>query len=153
MATPLDIKQFFGGKWHGSGFLTPSWCIRWLFPKEAVEFDCETVWFSDSVWQVRDHFSFASGFVMERKMFCELTAPDRIHATADDLPLGADILLAESSFTFTPYRVLARYKRIFVQLRCTDVSVVGSDSVIHDHIQMRWMGLKVADMTIDICRT
>ncbi len=42
-------------------------------------------------------------------MSAELLAPNRIHLTADDMPFGADILLHEKGFDFTPYYILATY--------------------------------------------
>jgi hypothetical protein len=42
----------------------------------------EPLWVSNTVWVVKDRCELASGRIIERKMFAELTAPDRIHVTA-----------------------------------------------------------------------
>jgi len=64
-------------------------------PAENIRHRSETVWFSETIWIVKDRFELSSGRVVERKMFAELVAPDRIHVTGDDMPLGADIILRE----------------------------------------------------------
>ena len=146
MSNPLQVREFFSGVWRGSGVLRPSWWLRWLCPVEQVKQSSEAVWLTDTVWLVRDRFEFSSGRVLEGRMFSELVAPDRIHVTADHMPMGADIHLSESGFRFTPYRVLAQYRGMMLQLRCLDECRLDADGCIHDCIRLFWHGLAVAEM-------
>jgi hypothetical protein len=107
-------------------------------------------WLSDTIWVVEDRFEFASGRILQRKMFAELVAPDRIHVTADDMPLGADILLSATAFRFTPYYALGAQRdggRVH-QLRCWDECTIDAEGFIHDTIRMYYWGLPVATMRI-----
>lgn len=106
------------------------------------------MWLSETVWIVKDRFEFSSDRVVERKMFVELIAPDRIHVTADDMPLGADILLHERGFRFTPYYALASYKGKIYRLRCIDECWIDASRFVHDTIKMYFWGLPVATMRL-----
>lgn len=86
-------------------------------------------------------------------MFCELTTPDRIHVTADDMPGGANILLRENGFFFTPYDVLGYNKGIRWKLRCYDENVLDVNGVIHDTVKMCFLGFPVATMQLTVLRT
>lgn len=79
-------------------------------------------------------------------MFAELISPDRIHLTADDMPLGADILLHEKGFRFTPYYALASYGGRIYRLRCTDECWIDANGFVHDTIKMYSWGVPVAKM-------
>ena len=83
---------------------------------------------------------------MERKMFCELVEPRRIHVTADDMPSGADLRLYEKSFCFDPYRVLASFGGRVYQLRCIDENRLDDNGLIYDTNKMYFWGLHVATM-------
>jgi hypothetical protein len=148
--TPLRPQEFFRGVWEGDGEVLPHVALRWLIPREAVRFSSRTQWLSDTVWIVEDRLSCASGDVSERTMFARLVAPDRIHVTADDMPLGADIHLREDGFRFTPYLIWTRYRGRRVRLKCFDDNVLADGGSIHDTIRMRWYGLPVATMRLRI---
>ena len=148
MVTPLQSREFFRGFWKGEGELLPHPLLRWLVPRERFRFFSETAWFSDTVWLVKDRFEFASGRVLERKMFAELMAPNRVHMTADDMPLGADILLHETGFRFTPYYALGSYRGRSYRLRCFDECTLDGQGRIHDIIRMYFWGFPVARMFI-----
>jgi hypothetical protein len=81
-------------------------------------------------------------------MFAELVAPDRVHVTADDMPLGADILLFADGFQFTPYLVLATYKGRTFRVRCKDNCRVDANGYIWDEINIYFCGLAVARMEL-----
>lgn len=148
MVTPLRPKQFFQGVWSGDGELIIHRLLRWFAPNQRLRMTSEAAWLSDRMWVVRDRFEFSSGRVMERKMFAELTAPDRIHVTADDMPLGADILLHESGFRFTPYYTIATHRGFTFRLRCWDENTIDHDGFIHDLVRMYVYGFPVATMRI-----
>lgn len=148
MSNPLHVREFFNGLWSSSGELIPIWWIRWLCPREQIRSSSEPVWLTETIWLVKDRFEFSSGRVLDGRMFCELIAPDRIHVTADHMPGGADIKLTETGFTFTPYRVVTRYRRLVVQLRCFDECTLDADGRVHDRIRIYWHGIPVAEMRL-----
>ncbi len=144
--TPLQPKEFFRGKWEGEGEIAPSPLLRWLYPKEKIRYFSEAEWLTDTIWLVRDRHEFASGAVIHRKMFVEQVAPDRLHATADDMPLGADIILHEKGFRFVPYYVWSGYRGRKWLVKCHDECVLDDEGLIHDTIKMYYWGLQVATM-------
>src|SRR5215471_8291087 len=131
MVTPLQPKEFFRGFWYGEGELVPHPLLRLLISRERIRLSSEAHWLSDRIWVVTDRMEFASGWVNERKMFAELVAPDRIHVTADDMPLGADILLHEGGFRFTPYYAWSSLRGHRYRVRCTDDCVLDAEGKIH----------------------
>jgi len=150
MATPLQPREFFRGVWRGEGELLPHPLLRAFLPRQPFRFSSEVTWLTDTIWLVEDRFAFASGRTLSRKMFAELVAPDRIHVTADDMPLGADIELHERGFRFTPYFALGSYReggRLY-RLRCFDECRLDDEGYLHDTIEMRYWGLPVATMRI-----
>ena len=108
----------------------------------------EAVWLSDTIWLVKDRFELSSGRVLERKMFCELVTNDLIHVTADDMPRGADIVVHERGFRFTPYHVLVNHRGLTVRLRCHDENMLDEHGFIHDLVKMYFWGVRVATMRI-----
>ncbi len=148
MVTPLQPREFFRGVWSGQGELVPHPLLRWFARRESIRFSSEAIWLSETVWMVKDHFEFSSGRVLGRKMFAELTAPDRIHLTADDMPLGADILLYEKGFRFTPYFILVSYLGRVFRLRCLDECAMDANGFIHDTIRMYFWTFPVATMRL-----
>ena len=81
-------------------------------------------------------------------MFAELVAPNRIHVTADDMPLGADIMLCEAGFHFTPYYILAPHRGRVYRLRCFDECRLDGRGFLHDTIKMYFCGFPVGQMLI-----
>ena len=150
MITPLQPREFFRGVWRGEGELRPHPLLRIFLPVQPFRFSCNVTWLSDSIWTVDDRFDFASGRVLKRRMFAELVAPDRIHVTADDMPGGADILLHERGFRFTPYYALGAHReggRVY-RLRCFDECTLDDRGFLHDTIRIYYRGLPVATMRI-----
>lgn len=81
-------------------------------------------------------------------MFAELVAPDRIHVTADHIPMGADILLHEGGFRFTPYYALVPYRGRLYRLRCLDECCVDQAGFLHDTIRMFFWSFPVATLRL-----
>jgi hypothetical protein len=120
--------------------------LSWFVPQEQIRFSSQAIWLSQKIWLVKDRFEFSSGRILERKMFAEVVGPDRLHVTADDMPLGADIQLSETGFRFTPYYALASHRGRVYRLRCFDECTLDAQGRIHDVIQMYWCGCPVARM-------
>ncbi len=148
LATPLQFKDFFRGVWTGDGEVIPHPLLRWFVPQERIHHRSEAIWLSETIWIVEDRFEFSSGRVVERKMFAELVAPDRVHVTADDMPMGADIVLHERGFRFTSYYALVPFKGRLYRLRCLDECRVDEAGFLHDTIRMFFWGLPVATMRL-----
>src|SRR5262245_1996434 len=148
MVTPLQPKQFFRGVWIGDGELSIHPLLRWFAPSQRLHMTSEPIFLSDRIWVVKDRFEFSSGRVVERKMFAELTAPDHIHVTAVDMPLGADILLHESGFCFPPYSAIVGHRGFTVRVRCLDENTIDRDGFIYDLVRMYLCGFPVAKMRI-----
>ena len=98
MVTPLIPKEFFQGTWRGEGELIPNALLRWFAPREHFYLTSEATWLSDTIWIVNDRFQFSSGRILDRKMYCELVAPNRIHVTADDMPVTSNGVSVRSDF-------------------------------------------------------
>jgi hypothetical protein len=148
--TPLQPKEFFTGTWKGEGELSPHPLLRWLIPIEQIRFSSEPIWLSDTLWMVKERFEFSSGEEIARKMFVEIVSTERLHVTADDMPLGADIILHEKGFRFTPYYVWSYYRGRRWRLRCIDENLVDESNTIHDIIKMFFFGLPVATMRLRV---
>ena len=151
--TPLQPKEFFTGIWRGEGELSPHPLLRWMIPKEQIHFSSQPVWLSDTVWVVKEHFEFSSGNVLARTMFVEIVGLDRLHVTADDMPLGADIILHEKGFRFTPYYIWSPYRGRRWRLRCKDENLIDESGTIHDTIRMFMFGFPVATIRLAVVRT
>jgi hypothetical protein len=150
--TPLQPKEFFTGKWKGEGELSPHPLLRWLMPKEQIRFLSQAIWLSDTIWMVKERFEFSSRNVISRTMFVEIVGPDRLHVTADDIPLGADIILHEKGFRFTPYYIWSHYRGKRWRLRCIDENLIDEGGIIHDTIRMFYFGFPVATMRLTVDR-
>ena len=150
MVTPLQPRDFFSGTWQGEGELLPHALLRWSQRRDTIRFSSSTEWLSDTVWIVRDRMEYGSGEAIDRTMFAQLVAPDRIHVTADDMPLGADIELHERGFRFTPYLAWIEYRGRRFRLKCFDDNVLDDEGMIHDTVRLYWYGLPVATIRIHI---
>ncbi len=153
MATPLQPKEFFTGAWNGEGELSPHPLLRWMIPKQRIRFSSESIRLSDILWVVKERFEFSSGNVIRRTMFVEIVGPDRLHVTADDMPLGADVILHEKGFRFTPYYMWCYYRGRRWRLQCKDENLIDEGGVIHDTIKMSLLGFPVATMRLAVVRT
>jgi hypothetical protein len=146
LITPLQPKEFFAGKWVGDGELIPRLPFRWYYPRQALRYFCESQWLTDRFWLVPERIEFSSGAVIERKMFCELVASDRIHVTADDMPLGADIHFHEKGFRFTPYYAWSGLGRRKWLVQCLDDNVLDDDGRIHGTVHMYRSKVRIATL-------
>jgi hypothetical protein len=150
MVTPLQPHEFFRGVWRGEGELLPHSLLRAFLPRQPFRFSSTVTWLSETIWLVEDRFEFSSGRTLRRKMFAELVAPDRVHVTADDMPMGADVELFERGFRFIPYYTLGAHRdggRLY-RLRCFDECRLDDQGFLHDTIEMYYWGFPVATMRI-----
>ncbi|MDQ6772518.1 MAG: hypothetical protein M3024_05955 [Candidatus Dormibacteraeota bacterium] len=148
--TPLQPRRFFSGTWRGDGELRYRGPLRLLRRPDRFTYLSSVRGTSAARWEFEDHFHYRSGLKFEQRFACEVVDERRLHVTSDDMPGGADILLSERGYTFTPYVMRVRSGPFTVQLRCRDVNGVDGSGMIHDRIDMMWLGLPVATMTMDI---
>ena len=152
MVHPLQYREFFAGIWKGQGVLIPHPLLRWLLPTETLSFESRTSWLSETVWMLKESFVLSSTGTISRTMFVQLIGPDRLHVTADDMPLGSDITLSEKGFRFAPYLVRSEHRGIPITLRCHDDNVIQQDGTIRDTIKMHFLGFHVATMHLIVHR-
>ena len=114
----IDPRELFSGTWRGDGELVPHLLARLVLRREAVRVTGSGEWLSESVWRGRERVEMASGWAFERRMFMELVAPDRVRATADDIPLGADVVLTRDGFRFERFRSWLAYGGVRFRLGC-----------------------------------
>jgi hypothetical protein len=148
MVTPLQPRQFFRGIWTGEGELVPHPLFRWFWRRKQFRHWSEWFSLSATIWLVKDRFEFSSGKILERKMFCELVAPDQVHVSADDMPLGADVELHETGFRFAPYYVLVAHRGRVYKLRFLDECRIDESGFLHDTVKMYLWGSHIATMRL-----
>jgi hypothetical protein len=70
--------------------------------------------------------------------------------TCDDIPGGADILLHDQGFHFTPYLFRSPFAGRHLLVKCIDEAQLDEHGVLHDRIRMDYAGLHLATMTMTI---
>ncbi len=86
-------------------------------------------------------------------MFVEIVGPDRLHVTADDMPMGADIILRDNGFRFTPYYIWFEHRGRRWQLKCFDENIIDEKGTIHDTIRICFFGVQVATLLLRVKRS
>jgi hypothetical protein len=146
----VDPRRLFSGTWRGDGELIPRGPARLVMRREAVRITGTGEWLSDSIWRVRERFEMSSGWGFERRMFMELVAPDRVRATADDMPLGADVRLTADGFRFERFRSWLVYRGVRFRLGCENEAVLGADGVLSGEVRLDLLRIPVARMWLAI---
>lgn len=148
--SPLDARRFFAGRWQGQGELVPHGPARLVLARQPVRLEGRGEWLTEQVWRVHERFALGSGFGFERRMFMEQVAPGRVHATADDMPLGAEIELSEGGFRFRRFRSWLRYRGVRFRLSCASETRVAPDGVMHAAIRLDFWRIPVATLRLAI---
>jgi hypothetical protein len=146
----IDPRRVFSGTWRGEGELVPHGVARLALRREAVRITGTGEWLSDAVWRVREKFEMASGWGFERRMFMELVAADRVRATADDIPLGADVRLTADGFRFERFRSWLSYRGVRFRLGCSSEAVLGADGVLRGEVRLDLLRVPVASLRLAI---
>lgn len=156
MSAPADVvdpRALFSGVWRGEGELIPHHVARLVLRREAVRITGTGEWLSDRVWRVRERFEMASGWHFERSMFMEWVAPGRVRATADDIPLGADIVLTADGFRFLRFRSWLLYRGVRFRLGCASESARGADGALRGEVRLDCLRIPVATLRLAIRAT
>jgi hypothetical protein len=148
--SPLDARRFFAGRWRGEGELVPHGPARLVLRREPVRLAGRGEWLSECVWRVHERFALDSGFAFERRMFMEQTAPGRVHASGDDMPLGAEIELGEDGFRFRRFRSWLAYRGVRFRLGCASEARLDGESVLHAVIRLDFWRVPVATLRLAI---
>ncbi len=150
MPSPLDARRFFAGSWKGEGELVPHGPARLVLARAPVQLEGRGEWLSETLWRVHERFTLGAGFGFERHMFMEQTGPGRVHATADDMPLGAEIDLDAAGFRFRRFRSWVVYRGVRFRLGCTSDTRVAEDGAMHATIRLDFCRLPVATLRLAI---
>ena len=150
MITPLEPKEFFRGIWRGNGELCPHPLLRWALRQEHIDYLGKVVGLAETTWMVEEQFEFSSGNKIARKMFVEMVTPNRLHVTADDMPGGADVLLHEKGFRFTPYYIWTHYRGRKCRLKCIDENRIDENGAVCDTIKIYFFSLHVCTIQLTV---
>jgi len=148
--SPLDARRFFAGYWKGEGELVPHGPARLVLARAPVQLEGRGEWLSETVWCVHERFTLGAGFGFERRMFMQQTGPGRVHATADDMPLGAEIELDAGGFRFRRFHSWLVYRGVRFRLGCTSDTRVEADGVMHAAIRLDLWRIPVATLRFTI---
>ena len=148
--TPLQPRDFFDGVWTGEGELHYVGILGRIRPLQRFRYTVTGRWVSETRKEFEDRFEFESGLVLQPRFTAEIVDAVRLQISSDDMPGGADIILSESSYVYTPYVTLVRIGPLKFRVRCRDENVIDEQGVIHDRIEMSWLGVPLATMTMTI---
>ena len=149
---PIDPRRVFSGTWRGTGELIPHGLARLVLRREAVRLTGSGEWLTPTLWRVRERFELASGWSFERRMFMELVAPDRVRATADDIPLGADVLLTSDGFRFLRFRSWLVYRGVRFRLGCESEARFDASGALIGEVRLDFLRMPAATLTLAIAR-
>ena len=155
--SPLDAHRFFAGRWQGEGELVPHGPARLVLARTRVELEGRGEWLSETVWRVHERFTLGAatggGLGFERHMFMEQTGPGRVHASADDMPLGAELELDPGGFRFRRFRSWLVYRGVRLRLGCRSETRVAADGVMHAAIRLDLWRIPVATLRLELRAT
>ena len=148
--SPTQPRDFFSGTWTGSGELRFVGLAGRLRPPESFRYRTQVRWISPVRSEYTDVLEFESGRRLETPFVSEIIGERMLHVASPDMPGGADVQLSDVGYKYTPYVILARVGPLKLRLHCTDSNVIDRDCLIHDRVEMRWLGLHVANLTMTI---
>ena len=149
-AQAVDPRRLFSGIWRGEGQLIPRGPARLVLGRERVQITGSGEWLSASVWLVRERFEMASGWAFERRMFMQLVAPTRVRATADDMPLGADVTLTADGFRFERFRSWLLYRGVRFRLGCCSSARLDASGTLNGEVRLDLLRIPVATLRLSI---
>src|SRR5262245_60138996 len=144
VVTPAEAEAYFEGSWTGEGEIVGRGLLRWLMPREPFRLDVKMERLADSIWVFRDHLVFARGGEIRRTQFMERVGDGRYRATADDMPLGADVVVGDHRYRCEPYRSWVRVRGRMVRVRAREEGSFLEDGSIDGVILVSWHGIPLA---------
>ncbi|MBM4382625.1 MAG: hypothetical protein FJ091_04575 [Deltaproteobacteria bacterium] len=146
----MDPRALFSGTWRGAGELIPHGLARLVLKREAVAITGTGEWLSGAIWIVRERFEMGSGWSFERRMFMELVAPDRVRATADDIPLGANVTLTSAGFRFERFRSWLVYRGVRFRMSCESEARLDPSGALVGEVRLFFLWVPAATMRLSI---
>lgn len=134
----------------GEGELRFIGLAGWLRRPEHFRYQTSVRWISPARSEFTDVLEFDSGRTLAIPFISEIVDERTLHVASPEMPGGADLHLSEDSYTYSPYVTLAHVGPFTVRLHCTDVNLIDREGLIHDRVEMRWLGLRVAILTMTI---
>jgi hypothetical protein len=128
--TPTEAESYFEGSWTGEGEIVGRGLLRKLMPREPFRLDVRMERLADSIWVFRDHLVFARGGEIRRTQFMERVGVGRYRATADDMPLGAYVVIEDRRYRYEPYRSWTRLRGRMVHVRAREDGWLREDGSI-----------------------
>jgi hypothetical protein len=150
MLTPLQIRDFFTGVWTGMGEFCLHSVLRLFVPNQAVRYQGQTTWLSDTLWKATERFTLSQEGSIHRTTYIQIIEDDRLHMTCDDIPGGADIILHEKGFRFTPYLFRSPFAGKHITVKCLDEAILDEQGELHDQIKMYYGGIQLASLNLFI---
>ncbi|HKP91238.1 MAG TPA: DUF998 domain-containing protein [Thermoleophilaceae bacterium] len=144
---PVRPRDFFGRAWEGHGELVPHPAFVWRHLPQRLHFRREIRWLSDDAWIVDDTNTFASGYVLTRRMICAADGDGCIAVTATDMPDGAVLELTEGGYRVRPYRYAFAVGPLRLTFTCHDRVEENPDGSLEWRIDYRWHGLPASRLT------
>ena len=146
----IDPRVLFSGTWRGDGQLIPHGPARLVLRRDDVRITGTGEWLSEALWLVRERFEMSSGWSFERRMFMELVAPDRVRATADDIPLGANVSLTSDGFRFARFRSWLVYRGVRFRLTCESEARLDASGALVGEVRLYFLGIPVATLRLAV---
>jgi hypothetical protein len=146
----VDPRALFSGTWRGTGELVPRGFARLVLRRQAVAITGSGDWLSDTIWLVRERFAMSSGWSFERRMFMDLVAPDRVRATADDIPLGANVALTSDGFRFERFRSWLVYRGVRLRMTCESEARLDATGALAGEVRLFFLRIPAATLRLSI---
>jgi hypothetical protein len=150
MVTPLQPREFFTGVWSGRGEFCLHSVLRWFVPNQDVIYKGQTTWLSDTLWKATEEYQLSHAGPTSRITYIQIIESGRLHMICDDIPGGADIILHEHGFKFTPYLFRSPFAGRYITVKCIDEAILDEDGILHDRIKMYYGGIHLASMKMSI---
>jgi hypothetical protein len=148
--SPLQPHEFFSGQWTGNGELRFASLGSLLRLPERFNYQTRVRWITEARSEYTDILEFESGRRLEIPFVSEIVDEQRLHVSSPDIPGGADVELSENGYIYSPYIIRTRVGPFRFHLHCTDANVIDPEGLIHDRMEMRWLGFRIATLTMTI---
>jgi hypothetical protein len=150
--TPAEAETYFEGSWDGEGQIIGRGLLRWLMRREPFRLTVRMERLSDSIWVFRDHLIFERGGEIRRTQFMERVGVGRYRATADDMPLGADVVVDGRLYRYETYRSWTCFRGRMVRVRAREDGALLEDGSIEGVIRVWWHGIPLSRTALRLRR-
>jgi Protein of unknown function (DUF998) len=140
-AVPLSPRDFFGTEWSGDGevYLRP--LFLWRRRPVRLTLARKPTPISDDCWVFEDRMVVEGRWSQSRRVFCELTGPDRVDVASTYLPEGGRVTLGEDGYRIWPFQLLVPLGPIGFLFDCSERSHLEGDGTFVQEFDQRLFGL------------